>query len=467
MTSADFNSIFLGSTIDSIEAIDNSEVEQLVSVIKTQCRDKGGRLFIVGSGGGAGHASHAACDFRKICEIETYAVSDNVSELTARTNDEGWDKAYSGYLKGSRFNANDCLMVFSVGGGSVEKKISMNLVEAMQLAKSVGASIVGVVGRDGGFTAEVADAAIVIKTPSEELTTPIVESLQALVWHLLASHPALKLNKTKWEEAADTNNFAAAKNRPTEIHSFNCKIFADGADLTEISRLAANPLISGFTTNPTLMRKAGVEDYSEFAKKALTLIGDKPISFEVFADELPTMEAQARTIASWGKNIYVKIPITTTKGVFTTPIIKNLSDAGVKLNVTAITTVEQVAEIMPALKNSQGAYISVFAGRIADTGVDPLPIMKASLRLCKLWPNIELLWASPRELLNIIQASQSGCHIITVTHDLLAKLALVGKDLNQYSLETVKMFYDDATKSGFSLEVDSAPPESATVTAHS
>lgn len=229
------------------------------------------------------------------------------------------------------------------------------------------------------------------------------------------------------------------------------KIFADGADLQGILALHKNPLIKGFTTNPSLMRKAGIEDYEGFARQLVAAIPDRPISFEVFADDFDGMIAQGRVIASWGPNVNVKIPITTTKGTFTGPVIRTLANAGVSLNVTAIMTAGQVERVSECLAPNVPAIVSVFAGRVADTGRDPVPVMRASLRALARWPKAELLWASPRELLNIFQADKIGCHIITVSHDVLGKLPLIGKDLDEYSLETVKMFYRDATAAGFRI----------------
>jgi transaldolase len=233
----------------------------------------------------------------------------------------------------------------------------------------------------------------------------------------------------------------------------NVKIFADGADLDAILALYKNPLIKGFTTNPTLMRKAGIDNYEAFARQLVNAIPDRPLSFEVFADDFDEMIAQGRAIASWGKNVNVKIPITTTKGLFAGPVISALAQAGVVVNITALMTVEQVERVAECLAMDVPAIVSVFAGRIADTGRDPVPIMAACLDALSARPKAELLWASPRELLNIFQADELGCHIITVSHDVLAKLSLVGKDLNEYSLETVKMFYRDATAAGFSIGV--------------
>jgi transaldolase len=229
------------------------------------------------------------------------------------------------------------------------------------------------------------------------------------------------------------------------------KIFADGADMEGILTLYKNPLIKGFTTNPTLMRKAGIAEYETFARRLVAAVPDRPISFEVFADNFEEMIAQGRVIASWGSNVNVKIPVTTTKGVFTGPVVRTLASAGVIVNVTAIMTEQQVERVAECLAPNVPAIVSVFAGRVADTGRDPVPVMRACLKVLANRPKAELLWASPRELLNIFQADEIGCHIITVSHDVLAKLSLVGKDLDDYSLETVKMFHRDATAAGFAI----------------
>jgi transaldolase len=240
------------------------------------------------------------------------------------------------------------------------------------------------------------------------------------------------------------------------IANLKVKLFADGADLTGIKEMAANPAIKGFTTNPTLMRKAGVSDYKAFALQALRVVSGRPISFEVFADEFAEMEKQAHEIASWGKNIYVKIPVTNTKREFSGALVERLSRSGVQLNVTAVMTVDQVRRVTERLASEVPAIISVFAGRIADTGRDPMPIMAEAVKVMKKKPKAELIWASPRELLNIFQANDVGCHIITATNDIHKKLSLVGKDLDTYSLETVEMFYKDAKAAGYSIATRAA-----------
>jgi transaldolase len=235
------------------------------------------------------------------------------------------------------------------------------------------------------------------------------------------------------------------------IDELSVKIFADGADLAGMLALYRQPWIKGFTTNPTLMRQSGVADYRGFAREVLAAIPDRPISFEVFSDDLETMERQALEIAGWGENVYVKIPVTNTLGTSTASLAHKLSHSGVKVNVTALLPLEQVREVAHAIAGGAPACVSVFAGRVADTGVDPVPHMTAALRELKAAPNAELIWASPRELLNIFQADAIGCHIITVTHDILKKLPLVSRDLHDYSLDTVKMFHGDAERAGFSL----------------
>jgi transaldolase len=229
-------------------------------------------------------------------------------------------------------------------------------------------------------------------------------------------------------------------------------IYADGADVRDMVAARDAGLVKGFTTNPTLMRKSGITDYETFAKDALSAVGGMPISFEVFADDFHEMERQAKLIATWGDAVYVKIPVTNTKGESAVPLIRRLSAAGVKLNVTAILTLDQVRAVVDALDANTPAIVSVFAGRIADTGVDPVPLMREAAQICASKPKSELLWASPRELLNIFQADEVGCHIITVTSDILKKFStMVGKPLDELSLDTVKMFYNDATAAGFRL----------------
>lgn len=228
-------------------------------------------------------------------------------------------------------------------------------------------------------------------------------------------------------------------------------LYADGADVRDMAAARQGGLVRGFTTNPTLMRKCGVTDYESFAREALDAIGDLPISFEVFADEFGEMERQARRISEWGSSIFVKIPVTNTRGESAVPLIGRLSSAGVKLNVTAILTIDQVRAVTDALDPGVPAIVSVFAGRIADTGRDPVPLMKEARAIMSSRPKAQLLWASPRELLNVFQAEEAGCHIITVTPEILKKLSMVGKTLEELSLDTVKMFHNDAAAAGFKL----------------
>jgi transaldolase len=235
------------------------------------------------------------------------------------------------------------------------------------------------------------------------------------------------------------------------LSELTVEIFADSADRASLLALHAKPYISGLTTNPTLMRRAGVADYRAFARDILSLITTKPVCFEVLADEFGEMERQALEISSWADNVYVKVPVTNTRRASSAALLRRLADRGVKLNVTALMTLAQLREILPALNPATPSYVSVFAGRIADTGIDPLPLMAQAVQMLQVNPSARLVWASSREPLNIFQANAIGCHVITVTADILAKLPLVGYDLDEYSLDTVKMFYDDAQSAGFSL----------------
>ena len=233
--------------------------------------------------------------------------------------------------------------------------------------------------------------------------------------------------------------------------NLNVKIFADGADKETMIDMYNKEYIKGLTTNPTLMKKAGITDYESFAKDILKTVKEKPLSLEVFSDDIQDKKRQALKIAKWGKNVYVKIPVTNTKSESTAKLVKELSDNGVKVNVTAIMTLDQVKEVVDSLNPDVPAYVSVFAGRIADTGIDPLPLMKEVVRITKAKPLAEVIWASPRELLNVFHADSIGCQVITVTNDILKKLKLVGYDLNEYSLDTVKMFYNDSVSAGYKL----------------
>lgn len=239
--------------------------------------------------------------------------------------------------------------------------------------------------------------------------------------------------------------------RTADASSLRVQVFADGADRSGIEALARNPIIRGFTTNPTLMRASGVGDYEAFARDVLTLVGERPISFEVFADDFGEMIRQGRRIATWGPQVFVKIPVTDTRGEPASEVLRTLSSEGVQLNVTAMTTADQVDRVVRCLEPGAQHFVSLFAGRIADTGRDPLPIVRCCLQVLEPRPEVRLIWASPREILNVIQADEVGCHVITVTHDLLKKLPLLGKDLDEYSLETVRMFYRDGVSAGFML----------------
>jgi len=235
------------------------------------------------------------------------------------------------------------------------------------------------------------------------------------------------------------------------LSDLKVKLFADGADIAQILKAYANPLVRGFTTNPTLMRAAGVKDYEAFAREALEVVKDRPISFEVFADDFSEMERQARKIAGWSENVYVKIPVTNTRRQSSMELVSLLSHSGVKVNVTAILSLDQVRAAAAALSGGAPSLISVFAGRIADTGRDPIPFVESAVKIASAHSGMEIIWASPRELLNIFQADGAGCHIITVPDGILAKLEVVGRDLQDYSLETVLMFHNDASRSGYKL----------------
>jgi len=241
-----------------------------------------------------------------------------------------------------------------------------------------------------------------------------------------------------------------------DVASLRVKIFADGANRASILELADNPWIRGFTTNPTLMRSAGITDYEAFGRSLAQVIPERPFSFEVLSDDFDEMEQQALRIATWGENVYVKIPITDTRGRSSSALVKRLAQQGVKINVTALMTLDQVDAVIPVLRHGPPSCISIFAGRVADTGCDPLPILCGALERMRAYPQIELIWASPRELFNIVQADAIGCHIITVTHDLLKKLPLLGRDLTEYSLDTVKMFVNDARAANFTLDTQAA-----------
>ena len=241
-----------------------------------------------------------------------------------------------------------------------------------------------------------------------------------------------------------------------DLQDLKIKIFADGANLADIARLANDPIIQGFTTNPTLMRKANVDDYQGFSQQVLSIIQDRPVSFEVFSDEFDEMELQAKELASWGANVYVKIPVTNTRGEFSGQLVEKLSNDGIQVNVTALMTTDQVRRVTSHLSSETNSIVSVFAGRIADTGRDPVPLMAEAVEILKSRPKAELIWASPRELLNVFQADSVGCQIITATNDVLGKLRLVGKDLDEYSLETAQMFRNDALGAGYTINISEA-----------
>jgi len=245
------------------------------------------------------------------------------------------------------------------------------------------------------------------------------------------------------------------------LDALRVKIFADGADCARVAERCREPWIKGFTTNPTLMRGAGVADYRTFAKELLALVPDRPISFEVIADDLAEIDRQAREIATWGENVFVKVPVTNTRRETMARVARSLAGDGIKVNVTAVMTVPQVAEAASWLAEGPAGFVSVFAGRVADTGRDPMPIMTSALERMASYPHLELIWASPREVLNVIQADAIGCHVITVTDSILERLPTLGRDLDEFSLDTVKMFHRDAEAAGYALETRDARPRSA------
>ena len=306
----------------------------------------------------------------------------------------------------------------------------------MAFAKEKGAKVIGFSGFEGGKMKEMSDVCITVPINSEPFGTPLVESFHPVLHHLICLALKKKISEI---------------NMVKKTGELRVKIFADGANKQAMLEFNQNPLVKGFTTNPSLMKEAGVVDYQVFAKEILEAIKDKPISLEVFSDDFAEMARQARIINGLGENIYVKIPITNTKAESSFELIKELSRQGIKINVTAILDLDQVKHIAPAFNPGTPGIISVFAGRIADTGRNPVPIMKAAKEFLSPFKNLELLWASPRQVFDIFQAEEANCDIITVLPDFLRKLERIGKGLKDYSLETVKMFYDDARKQEYKL----------------
>lgn len=455
--------IYLEQTATIARAVDWEAVERIVQQL-VDLRARGGRLFIIGVGGSAANASHAVNDFRKLAGIDAYSPCDNVAEVTARVNDDGWDTVFEAWLRTSCAKESDVLFVLSVGGGDAELDISVNIVRAIEEAKRRNMTILGVVGRES-YTKRRGDEVIVVPNPDPGSLTPHAEAFQAVIWHALVSHPKLLLCKNKWEGliSSESPSDVALRSRTGSLPqtfdpaTLRVKLFADGADLTTMGEMSKNPLIAGFTTNPSLMLKAGVTDYPSFARDVLRVVRNKAISFEVVADDLSEVESQARIIHSWGSNVYVKVPVTNSYGEFCGPLIRKLSSEGIKLNITAVLTSDQVKELVDCLSPGTPSCISVFAGRIADTGRDPLPIMKEAVALLRVNPMCELIWASTREFLNIFQADSIDCHIITVPTDLLKKLTLAGEDLATRSLDTVREFRWDAIRARLSLDGNAAP----------
>lgn len=425
---------YLNETALIIEQIDRDEIVKGIAILE-EIRKNEGRLFILGVGGSAANASHAVNDFRKIGGIECYAPTDNVAELTARTNDEGWETTFSEWLRISKICGNDAILVLSVGGGS--ETTSLNIVNALKLGKEKGAKVISIVSRTGGYSKEVSDVCVLVPMVSEERITPHAEGWQGIIWHLLVN--------------AISGQKKGNMDRKMRIEDLRIAIYADGADIHEMMEMARKDFIKGFTTNPELMKKAGVTSYTEFAQSVTGAIPDKPVSFEVFADDFASMEREAHILAGYGENVFIKIPITNTKGESSVPLIARLSRAGLNLNITAVFTVKQTKAVLDVLERNTKNIISVFAGRIADTGTDPETVMREVASLCREKPGVMSLWASSREVFNIMQAERCGVDIITLTGDLLSRLGNVGKSLEQFSLETVQMFAKSGEELGFSI----------------
>ncbi len=423
--------------------IEKNKINEIVELLFTAWKNER-IVYLMGCGGSASTATHFACDLAKSTIVtgkkglKTISLVDNIPLVSAWTNDNGWGSVFKSQLQ-NWLSPGDVLIGFSVHGGSGSGEAgpwSQNLVQAMAFARENGAKIIGFSGFEGGKMKEMSDVCITVPINSEPLGTPLVESLHPALHHLIC----LALRKRISEI-----------NMVKKIEELKVKIFADGADKQAMLEFNRNPLIKGFTTNPSLMKEAGVVDYQAFAKEILATIKEKPVSLEVFSDDFAEMARQAKIINGLGENIYVKIPISNTKGESSFNLIKELSGQGIKINVTAILDLDQVKHIAPAFSPAAPGIISVFAGRIADTGRDPVPIMKAAKEFLNAFKNLELLWASPRQVFDIFQAEEANCDIITVLPGFLGKLDRIGKGLKDYSLETVKMFYDDARNQEYKL----------------
>lgn len=425
-----------------IKELDKEKIEEIINIIFETWKNEG-TVFIIGCGGSASTATHFACDLSKSTLVpgkkglKAIALVDNIPLVSAWTNDSGWGSVFKGQLE-NWLKKGDVLIGFSVHGGSGEGNAgpwSQNLVQAMKFAKEKGARVIGLSGFDGGAMKNMADKCLTVPINAEPLGTPLVESFHVVLHHLIC------LGLKKKIEAINHKR----------IDELKIKIFADGADKQSMIEFNKNNLIKGFTTNPSLMKEAGVADYRTFGKEILENIRNKPVSLEVFSDDFSEMEEQAKILNALGDNVYVKIPITNTKNESSFDLIKKLSNQGIKINVTAVLDIDQVKHIAPAFSSNTPGIISVFAGRIADTGRDPLPVMKEAKIFLNRFNNLELLWASPRQVFDIFLAEEANCDIITVLPGFLKKLDRIGKELKDYSLETVKMFYDDAQNKEYKL----------------
>jgi len=424
-----------------------SEIEKMVDLL-SELRNNKGRLFFIGVGGGAGNSTHAVNDFRKIAGIEAYTPLDNVSELTARVNDDGWETVLVNWLKGSSLNSQDGVFVFSVGGGSEKNNISTNIVEALKYAQKVDAKVFGVVGRDGGYTARIANSCIIVPTMSPDTVTPNTESFQSTIWHLLVSHPKLKLDEMKWEAVSDKslNRERKADNLHLITHRMigPKAIFIDSSDIKEIKKYLKMGIIQGVTTNPTILLKDGVtggmKKIEKITIEIAELIYPYPLSIEVTTNKKREMINQAREFSQWSDNINIKITFHGPKGEMENLEVIHVLEQqyNIRVNATAMMNAQQC--FLAAL--SGATYVSIFGGRVNDMGYNCInQIRKLRKLLDEYKLNSKIIIGSTREVLNVVEWLSAGAHIITVTPKLIEKMII-----HPYTKETVQMFLDDAKK---------------------